>query len=138
MARTYALPPAEEICGYLLEVFELGVGPLDSGQRHTVWLHLMRSGDYRWRCSCGAHARRPELDAALLAEARGHFDRPWSPRVVGVWHPLAIWTDRATGADAPSEGELADLARELAEEMHAGSGLGFRRGPGGRRRRAEA
>lgn len=102
---------------YLLEVFELGTGPIDSGARHAVWLHHLKIGGYCWKCSCGRQMTHHALDAALLAEARTHFDQRWKPAAVPIWHPVAIWVDRATKQTPPSTSDLERLAVELAGEM---------------------
>lgn len=111
------LPTSDEHCSYLLEVFELGTGPIGSGARHAIWLHHSKSGGYRWKCSCGDGMSHHELDAALLAEARAHFDQVWKPVPTPIWHPVAIWTDRAHGERPPSTADLEQLAKELASEM---------------------
>ena len=106
--------------GYLLEVFELGTGAIDTGERHAVWLLRLKFGGYRWECCCGARKNHHEIDAALIAEARAHFDQRWDPVAVPIWHPLAIWNDRATRQPPPSTAALEQLARKLATEMCAG------------------
>lgn len=111
------LPPSDKQCSYVLEVFELGTGPIDTGDRHAVWLHLLKTGGYRWECSCGVQRGHHELDPAFLAEARAHFDQAWEPVAVPIWHPAAIWNDRATKGPPPSMVNLEQLAKELASEM---------------------
>jgi hypothetical protein len=104
---------ADEVDGYLLEIFELGDGPIGSGPRHAVWLKRLVAGGYCWKCSCGARREHSELDVALLAEARAHFDDAWEPAAVPVWSPLCLWNDRSLGDPSPSTEDLARLARDL-------------------------
>lgn len=111
------VPTSDYHCSYLLEVFELGTGPIGTGSRHAVWLHHLKAGGYRWACSCGAGRSHHDLDTALVAEARAHFDQVWQPVPTPIWHPVAIWTDRALGERPPSAADLEQLARELASEM---------------------
>lgn len=122
------VPSSDYRSSYLLEVFELGTGPIGTGQRHAVWLHHLKIGGYRWACSCGTGMARLELAAALLAEAHAHFDHVWRSAEraerheakeppTPIWHPVAIWTDRARGERPPSAVDLEQLARELATEM---------------------
>ena len=111
------VPTSDYHCSYLLEVFELGTGPIGTGPRHAVWLHHLKVGGFRWACSCGAGMSHHELDAALVAEARAHFDQVWQPVPTPIWHPVAIWTDRARGERPPSAVDLEQLARQLASEM---------------------
>lgn len=110
--------PSDLCCSYLLEVFELGNGSIDTdvryGVRHAVWLHHLKAGGYCWKCSCGSERSHHELDAVLVAEARAHFDQAWVPAAVPIWHPVAIWNDRATKQPPPSTADLAQLAQELA------------------------
>ena len=108
------LPPSDKCCSYLLEVFELGSGPLDTGTRHAVWLHHLKAGGYRWECCCGAERSHRELDA-VVADARAHFDQAWEPAAVPIWHPAAIWNDRATKQPPPSTADLEKLAIALAQ-----------------------
>jgi hypothetical protein len=110
------MPPAEETWGHILEMFELGDGPLDSGPRHCVWLHKLRAGGYRWRCSCGARQDYVTIGVALFTAARGHFEQPWEPAAVPVGSPLAIWNDRVNGDPPPSLDDLERLVQEFAEE----------------------
>ena len=43
------LPTSDYHCSYLLEVFELGTGPIGTGARHAVWLHRRKEAiGYRW------------------------------------------------------------------------------------------
>lgn len=109
--------PSDLCCSYLLEVFELGDGPIDTGERHTVWLHHLKVGGYCWKCSCGSERTHHALDAVLVAEARAHFDQAWeqaAKAAIPIWHPVAIWNDRATKQPPPSTADLAQLAQELA------------------------
>ena len=115
------LPPSDIRGSYLLEVFELGAKPLGSGARHAVWLHILEAGGYRWECCCGAQRTHHEIDAALLAEARAHFDQGWEPAAVPIWHPVTIWNDRATKQAPPSTADLEQLAKELTSEMRKNS-----------------
>ena len=110
------LPPSEDDWGCILEMFELGDGPIGTGPRHCVWLHKLRAGGFRWKCSCGVERGHQELDAVLLAEARGHFEQPWDPPAVPLGHPVAIWNDRASGKPPPTVDDLQQLAREFAED----------------------
>lgn len=110
------LPPSDECCSHLLEVFVLdtvGTRPV-----HAVWLHHLKVGGYRWKCSCDAQRSHHVLDAALLAEARAHFDQVWEHAAVSIWHPVAVWNDRATWA-ALTKADLEKLTIELA---HGGTG----------------
>jgi hypothetical protein len=116
MSTLVRVPPSDERFAYLLEVFELGVGRLGTGERHAVWLNRLKVGGYRWKCLCGAGCQQPVLDAALLAEARGHFDQAWEPPPVPIAHPAAIWNDRALRHHPPTTAELDQLARELSED----------------------
>jgi hypothetical protein len=101
---------------YLLEVFELGDGPIDTGERHAVWLRVMIEGGYRWECSCGTRTEVwPQLSYRLLTEARYHFERKWKPRAVPIWHPIAIWNDRAERRKPPTPDDLEKLAVELLQ-----------------------
>lgn len=108
------LPPSEEVDGYLLEIFEqLSHGPRGSGIRHAVWLHRLRAGGFRWKCSCGVQKDQAALDAALLAEARAHFDQPWDPVAVPIGHPVCIWNDRIAKVAPPTTADLEKLALDL-------------------------
>lgn len=101
---------------YLLEVFELGVQvswDRPSAKRHAVWLRDLRSNDWRWECSCGARVTDHVLDARFFATARRHFEQPWDPAAVPVWHPAAVWNDRAAGRTTPDAEALATLAEDL-------------------------
>ena len=109
------LPPSEETWGHILEVFDIGDGPR-AAKRHCVWLHKLRAGGYRWKCSCGAEMKHHELDVALFAEARGHFEQAWEPAAVPIGSPFAIWNDRVAGRDPPSLDDLKLLVQEFAEE----------------------
>ena len=111
------LPPSDLCCSYLLEVFELGDGPIDTGPKHAVWLHHLKVGSYRWKCSCSTERIHHELEAAFVAEARAHFDQAWEPAAVPIWHPAAIWNDRATKQPPPSTADLEKLAIELAQQI---------------------
>ena len=115
------LPRSDKCCSYLLEVFELGDGPIDTdvrhGVRHAVWLHHLKVGGYRWKCSCGAERSHHALDAALVAEARTHFEQAWVPVAVPIWHPVAIWNDRAMKRPPPSTADLEKFANELAQQI---------------------
>ncbi len=104
------LPPSDYIGGYLLEIFELGGRP---GKRHAVWLHQLKAGGYRWKCSCGAQRSQPMLDVALLVDARTHFDQAWDPAPVPVGNFACIWNDRARQAPPPSTEDLERLALDL-------------------------
>jgi hypothetical protein len=107
------LPPSDEVGGYLLEMFELGDGPIGSGKRHAVWLHQLKDGGYRWKCSCGVQRDQLKLDTALLAEARAHFDQAWEPAAVPIGHAFCIWNDRVMKAPPPTTADLELLARDL-------------------------
>lgn len=110
------LPPSEEKWGHILEMFELGDGPIGTGQRHCVWFHALKAGGYRWRCSCGAESRHEKVSAALFAEARMHFEQPWQPAAVPIGTAFAIWNDRVAGQPPPTIDDLVLLAQEFAEE----------------------
>ena len=107
------LPPSDEIDGYLLEMFELGDGPIGTCPRHAVWLHRLKTGSYCWKCSCGAQKEHRELDAALLAEARAHFDEAWEPAAVPIGSAFCLWNDRVQKEPPPTAEDLARLARDL-------------------------
>jgi hypothetical protein len=109
------MPQTDVVESVLLEVFELGDGPIDSGRRHAVWMHHLKSGRYCWKCCCGAQRSHHEPDAALLANAREHFDQAWKPAAVPIWHPVAIWNDRAMKQAAPTTTDLEALAREIRQ-----------------------
>jgi len=111
--ETVKLSPSDYDWSYLLEMFELGDGPIGTGERHAVWLHHLKAGGYRWRCACGAERAHHELDVALLAEARAHFDQRWEPPATPIGHFAAIWNDRAAGQPPPSTADLAQIAAEL-------------------------
>lgn len=97
--------PSDEIDGYLLEMFEQG------GMRHGVWIHQLKAGGFRWKCSCGGQRSHHEVDVTLLAEARAHFDQ--TAGAVPIGHPVCIWNDRLQKASPPSTEDLARLARVL-------------------------
>lgn len=107
------LPPSDEIDGYLLEMFELGDGPLGSGPRHAVWVHRLKAGGYRWKCSCGVKRDHAKLDAALLAEARSHFDEAWDPPAAPIGSAFCLWNDRVQQQPPPTTEDLERLALEL-------------------------
>jgi len=117
--RRIRCKPTDECCAYLLEVFEVGAGPIGTGTRHAVWLRHLRDGSYRWKCSCGASRSHGDLDAALLAEARAHFDQVWESAPSPIWHPVAVWNDRASGEPPPSAADIEQLARDFASEMNS-------------------
>lgn len=104
---------SDHVDGYLLEMFELGDGPVGTCPRHAVWLHRLTAGGFRWRCSCGAERVHHDLDAALLAEARAHFDEAWEPAAVPIGHFACVWNDRVQNDPPPSADDLARLARDL-------------------------
>ena len=110
------LPPSEEKWGHILEMFELGDGPIGTGQRHCVWLHALKAGGYRWRCSCGAKSQPQEISVELFADARTHFEQPWQPAAAPIGSAFAIWNDRVKGEAPPSIDDLELLVQEFAEQ----------------------
>lgn len=109
--------PDDRVAIYLLEVFDVGINRSGSfGARHAVWLHVLRSGGYRWRCTCGAERASAVLDAVLLAEARTHFEQPWEPAAVPIGNPMAVWNDRVAGDPPPITADLERLATEFVGE----------------------
>lgn len=112
--HSYLLEVYELEDGPMLEVYELEDGPIGTGQRHAVWLHRLKTGGYRWECSCGEQRSHRELDAALLAEARAHFDQVGSPtaQVSFLRHLACVW-DRAAESAPPDADGLEQLARDL-------------------------
>ena len=110
------LPPSEDKWGHILEMFELGDGPIGTGQTHCVWLHALKDGGYRWRCSCGVESRHATISVALFVEARTHFEQPWQPAAVPIGTAFAIWNDRVQGKPPPSIDDLELLVQEFAEE----------------------
>jgi hypothetical protein len=109
------IPPSDESWGQILEMFDVGEGSLND-RRHCVWLHKLRAGGYRWKCSCGARADHATIGVALFAEARGHFEQGWDPAPVPLGSAFAIWNDRVAGMDPPSHDDLELLVQEFAEE----------------------
>lgn len=103
------LAPSDEIGGYMLEIFEQ-----DAGTRHGVWIHQLKAGGFRWKCSCGAQRSHHEVDVALLTEARAHFDQ--ISGAVPIGHFACIWNDRVQKAPPPPSTE--DLER-LAQDLFA-------------------
>lgn len=100
-------PPTDEVDGYMLELFE------QAGKRHGVWIHRLKTGSFRWKCSCGARRDHHVLDAALLAEARAHFEEAWDPPAVPIGHPVCVWNDRVLKEPPPTAEDLERLARDL-------------------------
>jgi len=109
------LPPSDESWGQILEMFDVGEGPRKD-RRHCVWLHKLRAGGYRWKCSCGVRVDYATIGLALFTEARGHFDQKWTPVPVPLGSPFAIWNDRVNGDLPPSRDDLELLVQEFAEE----------------------
>ena len=68
------VPSSDYRSSYLLEVFEMGRGPIGTGARHAVWLHHLQEGGFRWACYCGVGTTCSTLDTELITEARAHFD----------------------------------------------------------------
>jgi hypothetical protein len=111
--RPQRISPSDEVDGYLLEMFELGDGSIGTCPRHAVWLKRLKAGGYRWRCSCGVERSHHVLDAALLAEARAHFDQAWEPAAVPIGSAFCLWNDRVQGDPPPTTEELERLAQDL-------------------------
>jgi hypothetical protein len=108
-------PSSNKQDGYLLEIFEQRTST-DVKVRHAIWLWRLKTEQWCWECSsCGPSTAHHELDAALLAEARAHFDQGWGLEPTPIWSPLAIWVDRWTRVPPPSAADLDKLATELAQ-----------------------